>query len=196
MKTRNPRGFSLLELMIVIIVAAILAAFALPSFRTYFIRNNLASSANNLLSAMNTARTEAIKRNAFVRVDPSKCGSTASWAYGAFVWVPKATDPADAIPTGSDARIVSGAVTADGGACQSGANVGATMVSGSGDILCYSGSGRMGLYASGCTPPVISSPLQVRLCDKTNVVKTGPLVDVSVSGRALIQPNSTVSSCP
>jgi prepilin-type N-terminal cleavage/methylation domain-containing protein len=196
MKARIPRGFSLLELMIVIIIASILAAFALPSFRTYFIRSNLAASANNLLVAMNTARTEAIKRNAYVRVDPSKCGSTTSWAYGAFVWVPKATDTADAIPTGSDTRIVSGSVTADGSACQSAGNVGVKLLSGLGDILCYGGSGRMGLYASGCTPPVITSPLQVRLCDKTNTVNAAVLLDVSASGRALIQPNVPVASCP
>ena len=196
MKTRIPRGFSLLELMIVIVVAAILAAFALPAFRTYFIRSNLASSANNLLAAMNTARTEAVKRNMYVRVDPSTCNSTTSWSYGAFVWIPSATNPAaDSIPTGSDTRIVSGSVAGDGGACSSGANVTATVVSGSGNVLCYNGSGRTNLNVSGsaCTTPVTTSPLQVRLCDATNAVKVGPVVDVSSSGRALIQPNVT---CP
>ena len=193
MNTRIPRGFSLLELMIVIIVAAILAAFALPSFRTYFVRNNLASSANNLLAAMNTARAEAIKRNANVRVDPSTCGSTASYANGAFVWVPSPTNTGDTIPSGADTRIISGAVTADGAACQSGSKITATVVTGSGNIICYNGSGRMNLYATGCTPPVVASAFQIRLCDSTNAVKVGPIVDVSTSGRAMIQPNVT---CP
>lgn len=196
MKTRIPRGFSLLELMVVIIIAGILAVLALPAFRTYFIRNNLSSSANGLLAAMNTARMEAIKRNAYVRVDPVKCGSTTSWANGAFVWAPAVTNTADPIPTGADTRIISGSAVGDGGACQSGSNVGVTFLSGSGDILCYSGSGRMGLYASGCTPPVLNTPLQFRLCDKGNSVKFGPVVDVASSGRAMIQPNSSVASCP
>ena len=193
MKTRIPRGFSLLELMIVIIVAAILAAFALPSFRTYFVRSNLASSANNLLAAMNTARAEAIKRNANVRVDPATCGATTSYANGAFVWVPSPTNAGDTIPSGSDSRIISGSVTGDGNACANGAKVTATVVTGSGNIICYNGSGRMNLYATGCTPPVVSSAFQIRLCDSTNAVKVGPIVDVSTSGRAMIQPNVT---CP
>jgi prepilin-type N-terminal cleavage/methylation domain-containing protein len=196
MKTRIPRGFSLLELMITIVVAAVLASFAMPAFRTYTIRSNLSTSANNLLAAMNTARMEAIRRNAYVRVDPSKCGGTSSWANGAFVWVPAATNTADAIPTGADTRIVSGSAIGDGGACQSGSRVGVTFLSGSGDILCYSGSGRMGLYASGCTPPVLNTPLQFRLCDKSSFVKFGPVVDVASSGRAMIQPNSSAASCP
>lgn len=195
MKTRIPRGFSLIELMIVVIIATILAALALPAFRTYFIRNNLSSSANGLLAAMNTARMEAIKRNAYVRVDPAKCSATTSWSYGAFVWIPSATNPADTAPTGPDTRIITGSPVADGTACQSGLSITSTVVSGAGNTVCYNGSGRMNLnvVASACSSSAVSAPYQVKMCDASNKVKNGPILDVSLSGRALIQPNAT---CP
>jgi hypothetical protein len=138
---------------------------------------------------------EAIKRNAYVRVDPVKCGSTTSWSNGAFVWAPSPTNPADTVPTGVDTRVISGSAVGDGGSCQSGTNITTTVVSGSGNTVCYNGSGRMNLNvaASACSSSAVSTPFQVKLCDASNKVKAGPILDVSLSGRAMIQPNVT---CP
>ena len=195
MKSRTSSGFSLLELMITIVVGAILAALALPSFRTYFIRSNISQTSNGLLAAMNTARTEAIKRNAYVRVDPSTC-ATASWSCGAFVWLPSSTNPSDTVPTTQmDARIISGEAVADASAVNAGQKVTVTVTSGAGDVVCYNGSGRMNLNvaASACATSAAAAPIQVKICDAQNVVKTGAELDVALSGRASIQPNVT---CP
>jgi type IV fimbrial biogenesis protein FimT len=195
MKSRTSSGFSLLELMITIIVGAILAALALPSFRTYFIRSSIAQTSNGLLAAMNTARAEAIKRNAYVRVDPTTCATT-SWSCGAFVWLPAPTNPADTAPTAlGDSRIISGEVVAEGNAINNGQKVTITVTSGAGDVVCYNGSGRMNLNvaASACATSAAAAPIQVKICDAQNVVKTGAELDVALSGRASIQPNVT---CP
>ena len=197
MKARICSGFSLLELMITIIIAAILAAFALPSFRTYLIRSNITQTANGLLVDMNTARAEAVKRNAYVRVDPATCSGTADWSYGAFVWVPASSNPADAVPTAMpDARIVSGSVFANGSSCGGGPQkLTSTFLSGAGNVVCYNGSGRVNLNvaASACATAAAAAPIQIKLCDALNVVQSGAVLDVSQSGRALIQPNVT---CP
>ena len=197
MKARTSLGFSLLELMITIIVAAILAAFALPSFRTYFIRSNITTTANGLLAAMNTARAEAVKRNAYVRVDPTSCSRcNAIWSNGAFVWLPSATNPADTAPTAiGERRIISGVPVADGSACDSGQKLTITTMSGAGNVVCYNGSGRVNLNvaASACATAATAAPMQVKICDAQNVVKTGAVLDVAQSGRASIQPNVT---CP
>lgn len=55
-------GFTILELMLVITLAALILGLGIPSL-TQFIRNNqLTSAANDLLAAVHIARTEAIKR--------------------------------------------------------------------------------------------------------------------------------------
>lgn len=69
------RGFTLLELMITIVVAAILVAIALPSFRDVIHRNQVSSASNALLGSLAYARAEAITRGQIVSMCP---GSKAS----------------------------------------------------------------------------------------------------------------------
>ena len=63
------RGFTLLELMVAIAVLAILATVGVPSFRELIQNNRVVTQTNELVSALNFARTEAIKRGRNVRVD-------------------------------------------------------------------------------------------------------------------------------
>ena len=58
------RGFTLVELMITIAVAAVLLVIAVPSFRNITNSNRLTTAANTMVNALNTARMEAIKLNA------------------------------------------------------------------------------------------------------------------------------------
>jgi prepilin-type N-terminal cleavage/methylation domain-containing protein len=62
------RGFTLIELMIAIAVFAILLAIAVPSFRDASLAARLGSIANNMVASVQLARSEAIKRNAVVRL--------------------------------------------------------------------------------------------------------------------------------
>ncbi|MGH8182412.1 MAG: GspH/FimT family pseudopilin [Rhodanobacteraceae bacterium] len=65
-------GFTLVELMVTIAVAAILLMIAVPSFQHLILSNRLTTSANGLVDALNAARLDAIKLNA----DTQFCGST------------------------------------------------------------------------------------------------------------------------
>ena len=56
-------GFTLIELMIGVVVAAILLAVAVPSFESTINGNRLASASNELLTSLQTARMEAIRYN-------------------------------------------------------------------------------------------------------------------------------------
>ncbi|OOG40628.1 GspH/FimT family pseudopilin [Rhodanobacter sp. C05] len=69
-------GFSLLELMITITVAAILLAIAVPSFRDVIHRNQVSSTSNALLASLAYARTEAITRGQLVSMCPSSTGDS------------------------------------------------------------------------------------------------------------------------
>jgi len=75
----NPRGFTLVEMLITVAIAAILAAIALPSFREFLIRQNTIEIANDLVGSLNTARIEAVKRGVPVRVKPA---DDSNWSQG------------------------------------------------------------------------------------------------------------------
>ena len=57
-------GFTLIELMVGILVAAVLLMIAVPSFQNLTLSNRLTTTANDIVGAINTARMEAIKLNA------------------------------------------------------------------------------------------------------------------------------------
>jgi type IV fimbrial biogenesis protein FimT len=75
MKYRS-RGFTLMELMIVLALAAVILALGAPSFNEFRRNNRLTGIANDFLGAIQTARTEAIKRQVPVAVCPSDDGSS------------------------------------------------------------------------------------------------------------------------
>lgn len=79
-------AFTLVEMLIAVVIAAIILALAIPAF-TSFIQNNYSVSiSNNLVSALKFARSEAIKRNAPVTIcatldsNFTNCGN--SWNLG------------------------------------------------------------------------------------------------------------------
>ncbi len=71
-------GFTLVELLVTIAVAAILLAAALPNFREMGLRSRVTQAANQLAADLAYARSEAVKRA--VRVAVQRAGS--SWADG------------------------------------------------------------------------------------------------------------------
>jgi len=72
------KGFTLAELIVAIVILGILATLAAPSFRETLRSNRLATSANTFLSALNLARSEAVKLNQRVVVCKSDVDNTAS----------------------------------------------------------------------------------------------------------------------
>ena len=64
-------GFTLVELLIVITIASILAAIALPSFKSLNESQRVKNAAYEIYSVLNLARSEAIKRNKNITVTPS-----------------------------------------------------------------------------------------------------------------------------
>ncbi|SEL56948.1 type IV fimbrial biogenesis protein FimT [Ectothiorhodospira marina] len=88
----NNRGFTLVELMVTLSVAAILMTVAIPGFLSLRVSNALSTQSNELVAAINLARSEAIRRNARVRVcrvaseTSTDCaGSSANWTHWAVV---------------------------------------------------------------------------------------------------------------
>jgi type IV fimbrial biogenesis protein FimT len=108
------RGFSIVELMITILVAAVLMALALPSFRELSTRSNVTEITNQVVYALNTARSEAVRRGTQVEVQSALL--TSKWSGG---WTILADSNFDSVFTvGTDATIVTqGAVASTYSVC-------------------------------------------------------------------------------
>jgi len=74
------KGFTIVELMIVIAISAILASLAGPSFSSFINNTSQTSAFSQLQGDLNRARSEAIKRNARVLVCNSTTGTSCSTA--------------------------------------------------------------------------------------------------------------------
>ncbi len=63
----SSRGFTLLEVLVVVTIAAIILALGIPSFQNTILSNRLTTTANAFVSTYNSARLAAIQRNAAVQ---------------------------------------------------------------------------------------------------------------------------------
>jgi len=99
-------GFTMVELLIVIVLVAILLALAMPSFNTIVQRYRVNMAATNIANALQFARMEAIRRSANVTVGqataPVDCtnGGPENWHCGVDVYV-TAGAPLKTIPASS-----------------------------------------------------------------------------------------------
>ena len=82
-RCRQQRGFTLLELMIVITIVAVLATVASPSFSQYIASQRVKNAAYDLVAALSMTRSEAMTRGAAI----SLCQGNSGWAGG---WTTKA----------------------------------------------------------------------------------------------------------
>lgn len=84
-------GFTILELMITVSVAAILLAIGVPGFQDFIRNNRRAAEVNNLVSTLQIARNESVTRNRRVGVCPTSngtsCSASTNWETGWIVYV-------------------------------------------------------------------------------------------------------------
>jgi type IV fimbrial biogenesis protein FimT len=80
---KNYRGFTLVELMITLVVVGIALSLAVPGFATFIRNQQVTTQANDFLTSVTVARSEALKRGVPMAVCASTDGATCS---GNNVW--------------------------------------------------------------------------------------------------------------
>lgn len=87
---RVARGFTLIELMIVLAVASVLLGTAVPAMTSTIKSVQLSSASNQLLAGLLLARSEAIKRNGrgviCKSADGATCTASGDWEQGWLVF--------------------------------------------------------------------------------------------------------------
>jgi type IV fimbrial biogenesis protein FimT len=104
-------GFTLVEVMVTLTIAAILASIALPAMRAMLQNDRQWTQASTLVIGLNAARSEARKQDVSVSICPSTDGLTCSGTSWAGGWVVVSAAPATntagpvlagpALPTGT-----------------------------------------------------------------------------------------------
>ena len=92
LNTHKKNGFTLIELMVTISIAAILISIAVPSFKTMLKNNRVTAATNEFVTALVLARSEALKRNNNISIctslnQQSCSGSTSDYAKGWIIFM-------------------------------------------------------------------------------------------------------------
>ncbi len=93
---KKERGFTILELMVVVALTGILLTIGVPNFQTLMANNRITSQLNLFSSSLALARSEAVRSNQRVVVCPSDDGATCTdtplWEIGWITFIDRNAD--------------------------------------------------------------------------------------------------------
>lgn len=186
-------GFTLIELMITLVVLGVLLGFGVPNLRSFIQNSRITTQSNDVIGALATARSEAIKRNKPVvlcrSADPAATapvcasGGAGTWETG---WLVFQDNDASNTFGGTDVLLYIHETLPDGLTLR--ANSAALA-----DYLTFDASGMTKLPAPAAGDP----PHHFKLCDSRGAAYARAVV-LETTGRARISRQSTFASlsCP
>lgn len=162
-RRRRARGFTIVELMVTLAVAAVLMGIAVPAFTDFVRQRNMASRNNDLILALTYARSEAVRRGQVVSIQAIAAGGGDEWGGGYCVVIgdPGDCDDANAVLRRFDPIPDDVTFNATGG---------------------LDGRGTLSFNARGL---LVGGPQgRIELCSTDAGVDPGRVIDISPTGRA------------
>lgn len=185
-------GFTLVELLITIVVLTILLAVGVPAFQSFIKNNRVTAQANDLVSTIQLARSEALKRGTNTVVcasnDQATCTGKDTWADGWIVF-------SDFDPSDGANPVVGTGKCVDKEDCimatRTGLAAGSTLTTDAGNV-CFLPTGMSGTHLAGaCSSESVEEvefKLKANNCEKNQARK----VIVTKQGHTLV---STCETC-
>ena len=183
-------GFTLIELMITLFVAIILAGVAVPNMRGFAQNSQISSQTNDLVADLNFARSEAIKRggsnvivckstNPMAGTPTCDTVATSPWGIGRIIFVDANGDNQYTTAAPSDTLLrVRGTLE---GSNTLMANAGSTVTPNLSSYIAFTRSGLTTL----APPAGVDPPHHFKLCDDRGAAKARGIT-ISTTGRTKI----------
>jgi len=159
--TARTGGFTVVELVVTMAIAAILIGIGLPAFTTFIAQQNLTSDANAFLGAVAYARSESTSRSTQVSLQAMNATPENEWGGGYCVTLGTPGDCSNPLRRFDDiGRATFNAVAAIDGV----------------DTLTFNSRGLLTLGLAG----------QLQLCSTDTLEDPGRLLDISIIGRVSV----------